>query len=172
MNQSAPGFESDLRVSLNPVLVMLVVCSLALILASAYDESEWELPVGILLLLVIAIAWTLGSRAHWSGRWLVTLVLVVGICLASMLPGMPNSLVLVVIPTTLAAPLISLPAAIALTAGESLLFLVLLKYPVAGLEPSAVITAPIVIWAMLGVMLAIDWQGPLLVDQEQVVALV
>ena len=155
MNQSAPDFESELRISLTPVLVVLVVCGLALILASPYDPSDRPLALGILLLLVTAIAWALENRGYRAGRWLVILALIVGVYLANSLPGMPNSLALVAVPTTLAAPLISLSAAIALAAGESLLFVVLLKYPVAGLESSAVIIALIAIWAMFGVVVAV-----------------
>ena len=129
MIESVSGLEADLRISLKPVTVVLIVLSLALFLwsDSQPDPSQWVPTVllALLLLAVAGLAWSLSSWRPWMSRWLTILGLTAAIHLAKMWLGIPGVLALTAIPAALAAPMISLSAAAIVAVGESVLLMAL-----------------------------------------------
>jgi signal transduction histidine kinase/CheY-like chemotaxis protein len=156
MSKPSASPKSELRISSRPVIVALMALGLAFVLLGDFqpDPSKW-LPIDLCALLLFTasvIALPLERWKPWASRWLATLTLIAMVHLVNMLLGIPGSLTLVAIPITLAAPLISLPAATITAVGESLLLVVLLRYPGAGLSLPTVAVTLIAIWAMLGIV--------------------
>jgi signal transduction histidine kinase/CheY-like chemotaxis protein len=159
MDRSISSFESELHISLKPVLAALMALGLALIFLSdsQLDPSEW-VPITIFALLLFAmsaIAWTLESWKPWVSRSLTIVTLLAGVHVMSLWLDMPGSLALAAIPTALAALLSGFPATLVTAVGESLFLAILLNCPAAGLDVSAVIVALIATWAAVGIVYAL-----------------
>lgn len=159
MSISSPNFEAELRISLKPVIAVLVVLGLAFIFVghTPSDPSE-QFSVVLLALLFYALAgltWLLDRWRSWVGRWFVIIALVALVHLSNSWLSVPGLLLLMVIPTALAGALISLPAATATAVGETILLVMPPKYGAAGADPATIGVALAAIWTMLGVVCAI-----------------
>ena len=120
MRVSSVSFGPDLRISLKPVIVVLVVFGVALSWVSEYlPSSSDRLHVQFLFMLlfaVSAIGWILDGWRTRVGRWFTIIALAVLIHLGNVWLDSPALLTLLTIPIPLASALISLPAASATAA--------------------------------------------------------
>jgi len=160
MSKSSPGFEAELRISPKPVIAMLTVLGLVFVFVSnTQSDPSDQLKVLLLAVLFYAVAttaWLLDSWKPWVGRWFTIIALVTIVHLGNIWLDVPGFLTLMVIPSTLAAALISLPAAIATAVGETVLLLLLLPVSVAASASVAtIVTTLVAIWAVLGVVYAV-----------------
>ena len=111
---SISGFESDLRVSAIPVIILLAVLGgVTCWLASMATIAGKPLAVGGLLLALSLIAWLFEGPHPQIGRWLIVVGLIFVVQLLNSWLGMVGSLYLLILPVMIAAVLISLPAAAA-----------------------------------------------------------
>ena len=142
MTESDTSFESALRVSPEPVIGGIL--GLAVVFALAGDStSDPHATTGLfnLSLLCYALApftWLLYSWKPLSGRWSAIIALAAIILGANAwldVPGLPT---LLSIPTSLAAALISLPAATAVAVTASFLALLLPRWVGAGIGLTAI----------------------------------
>jgi len=139
------------------VIVALVGLGVALVfVGDAHPSYRLKVPPFALLFCALAaVAWLLDSWKPWAGRWFTTVALVTIVHLGHNWLGVPGLLTLMVIPTALAAALISLPAATTIAVGETVLLLLLSKSIATSDNPATIVTALIAIWVMLGVMIAV-----------------
>lgn len=156
MEMSTLNSKSELRIPFGAVIAILTILGLVFTLLSDFqpDASKW-LPLDLCTLMLFAasvIAWPLESWKPCAGRWLTILTLIAVIHLVNLWLDTPGSLALVAIPTALAAPLISSPAAVAAATGESLLLVALLNYPAAQIDRPSAIVALVAIWAVLAIV--------------------
>ena len=159
MSESSPSFDVELRVSAKPVIAVLALTGFALvclsdILPDPSDQYRMLLLTGLVYVLA-TIAWLLESWRPWAGRWLTVATLVIIAHLGHNWLGLSGFLVLTTIPIGLAAAMISLPAAAATAAGETVLLLMLPGSSTAQGDPGAAFIGVTAIWAMLGVMCAV-----------------
>jgi len=150
-----PQFALELRVSLKPFILLVL-------LPGAYLALEaWSLPassdllnLALLAVVVSIVAWFLDEWMTLVGRWFLIGALTLLVVLARTWFGVFGILVLSVVSTALAAPLISLPAA-ALTALLQTLLLGSLRMAgilTAGAGEMAMALA--VIWLIVGALVA------------------
>lgn len=156
MRKSVESFE--LRVSVHWAIALLGILGAITLLASddvadPYRRNQVQL-FGILLYTSMPLAWFLNRWNSWVGRWFVVLGSVALIGLAYTWLGLSAALVLVAIPTGLAAALISLVGATVTTVGETILLL-LLSYVIPREELGAVFMPLVMVWIMLGLMCAV-----------------
>jgi signal transduction histidine kinase/DNA-binding response OmpR family regulator len=157
MHQSTANFEADLRLSVKGVLIVLALCGQTLFLIgdflyiSADDQFRVSLLATLLYLLALVV-WLLGRWQAGVGGWLLVAGLAALIYVGHGWLNLPGFLALLMIPTSLAALLISLPAALAVALGASAGLL--LSTSAAGQMTTAV-PPLMVIWATLGVMWAV-----------------
>lgn len=159
MERDTSGFVSELRVSAKPMAALLVVLGQVLVFvggtqSDTFDQLEVVL-LGVLVHVSSALVWWLDDLKPWAGRWLLVLVLVGSIHLGNGWLGMPQILTLLVIPTGLAAALISLPAATIIATSETLLLALLPQQAAVGADPATIAIALAVVWATLGVLYAV-----------------
>jgi signal transduction histidine kinase/CheY-like chemotaxis protein len=158
MNESTASFEPDLRISHKWVLIVLVLLGQALyLLSDVLPDTTTQLRLTVLATLLYALAasvWLLDRWKPWLGRWFMIAALVAMIYLGNSWLDVPGFLTLMVIPTALAATLISLPAATMTAFGQTVLLLLLPNLTTPNINLAAIIIAVLAIWAMLGVMYA------------------
>lgn len=158
MNESISSFKPDLRISPAWVIALMIAAGVALGLvtqvhSNAVERGKWQ-DLVLLLFLLTLLTWGLNQWQPSLGRWAVIITLVMIVCWGQQWLQVPGFLTLLVIPTALAAALISLPAASVTAVGETAL--VLTFNPLTSeLEPAATITILVAIWAILGVMIAV-----------------
>jgi signal transduction histidine kinase/CheY-like chemotaxis protein len=159
IKRSTAGFGSELRISAWPVVAMLAVTGLALVFVgevqsgpSARLEAQ---RFALLSYALAAVAWLLGSWNPALGKGFVVFALVAVVALANRWSGVPGFLTFMVIPTALAAALLSLLAATVTAVGQTALLVLLPGYVAPGASPAAVAVAVVAIWATLGVMCAV-----------------
>lgn len=152
MNDPSARFESELRISHELVIGMLVILGIVFFLVG---DSQFDLDYRsklmqftVLLCTVSIVSWSLGSWKPQLGRWFTIISLVVTVFLANSWLSLPGGLILTVIPIGLATVLIGLPAAAAVTIGESVLLTLLPQSTVSGLTMVIALSA---IWITLGV---------------------
>ncbi len=159
MSKSGPSFEAELHISLKPVIAMLVASGLVCVFVSdtqSYPSERFKVLLFALLFYALsASTWLLDSWKPWIGRWFTIIGLVTMVQLGNSWLGIPEILTMMVIPTALAAPLISLPAATATTVGQTVLLLLLPKYVALGTNRATIAITLATIWATLGVMYAV-----------------
>jgi signal transduction histidine kinase/DNA-binding response OmpR family regulator len=159
MAPTGSDLNAELRVS--PGWAIAAVFLAGLIFASANnpgsDPSEWVkvLSLAALFYLVGLTTWLLDSWRTLVGRWVFVIGLTILIYLGIGWLGMPGFLSLVVLPTALAAAMISLPAAIAVALGQSVVLLLLPSYAVTGVDLMTIVMTIVAIWATLGLMMAV-----------------
>jgi signal transduction histidine kinase/CheY-like chemotaxis protein len=155
MNEVVSSFKPDLRISSTWVIVLMVVASVALGLAAQVQGnlavSENMQDLALLVFLLSLIAWWLNQWKPGLGRWSTVIMVVVVVYWGHRWLQIPGFLTLLVIPTALAATLISLSAAIVVAVGETALVLIS-NAMTPELEPAVLMTILAAIWAILGVM--------------------
>ncbi|MBI1881042.1 MAG: HAMP domain-containing histidine kinase [Chloroflexi bacterium] len=157
MRQSIASFEPDLRISHKGVLIILVLLGQILFLLSdlPYISSDDQFRLSLFVTLLYVLAATVWLLNRWNpevSRWFMLVGLVVIIDLGHRWFNLPGFLTLLMIPTALAAALISLPAATLTATGTSIFLLI--STPTTNYLAST-ITALATIWATLGVMVAV-----------------
>jgi signal transduction histidine kinase/CheY-like chemotaxis protein len=149
------SFKPDLRLSYKWVLVILVLTGQTLFLAGdllSASAAQFRLSFFAVLLYALALLiWLLDRWQPWAGRWLMVIGAAALVYVGYSWLNWPGSLVLMMLPTALAAALLSLPAAL-VTAIAITLFLLATTFLA---DPSATFTALVSIWAILGVMVAV-----------------
>jgi signal transduction histidine kinase/CheY-like chemotaxis protein len=155
MNESISSFKPDLRISPAWVIALMIAAGVVLGLvtqvhSNSVEREKWQ-DLVLLLFLLTLLSWGLNQWKPSLGRWAVIITLVMIVYWGHQWLQGPGFLTLLVIPTALAAALISLPAGLIVTIGETALVLssnILMPE----LEPTVIITSLIAIWAILGVM--------------------
>jgi signal transduction histidine kinase/CheY-like chemotaxis protein len=156
MNESASSFKSELRTS--PRLMIAILIIMALIVSFVSDSQRNPLfrsRLSLLMLLIFSMAAVLWIFEGWKpllARWSMIIGLIALVHLGNAWLAIPGCLTLMAIPTGLAAAFISLSAATVVAIAETTLLLLLPRAIATG---SAVAIALIVIWAMLGIMVAV-----------------
>jgi signal transduction histidine kinase/CheY-like chemotaxis protein len=163
MNGSTLGFESELRISPKPVLAALVILGGMLYLAAEVLSYPWRtvdqaLTLFLFLSALSGIGWMLIGWRPVLGRWFTVLALAAAVHLGGWWLQIPGSLVWAVIPTALAAPLVSFSAVAVTAVGESMVILGLIRYPVAGFSLSDGVVALVAVWGVFGATLAMHYQ--------------
>ena len=157
MSESDSGFRSDLRISYKWVIVILVFLGLAFFLVSDIpSDASAQIRLTLFAILFLALSvtiWLLDRWKPWFGRWFMVSALVAMVYLGNHWLNVPGLLTLMVIPTALAAALVSLPAATVTAIGQTILLL--LSSFIIDTNLSTITITLVAIWAMLGVMYAI-----------------
>lgn len=158
MLKTHPVIAAELRISPKWITAMLVISGLILtLLSDMQSDLGYQIQFrlfGLLLYVGAIIIWLLDRRKFELGRWLMLILLIALICVGFYRLKVPEILFLMILPTTLAAVLISLRAALITAIGETILLL-LLSYTMTALNPASTVIAIIGIWGMFGVMLAL-----------------
>lgn len=155
MIKSQQFMETGVHISPRWIMGVLVLSGLALAMISDSwtDPASrlWLRSLVILFYTVSLTGWLLDSWKAQAGRWFIILALIAIIFLG--FRGLEGSelLALLVIPTALAATMVSLPAAAAVAIGETLLLMLLPNF-VTTLDRTAVIISLLGIWGILGIM--------------------
>lgn len=151
---ATPAFTSELRVSLRPfILFILVPGSYLGLEAWSLPESSALLNYSLLAVIVSVAAWCLDCWHHLVGRWFFIIGLTLLVVLARVYAPIPGLLTLVVLSTALAAPLISLPATSVVALGQT----ILLCGPAAGVggaEVGETVIALVASWLLVGILVA------------------
>lgn len=152
------NFKQDLRVSPAWVFALMTAVGVGFGLVSqVYGDPAQRANLQDLALLLLLLTLLVGLLYKWKpgpGRWGVIISLVTMIYWAQRWLQAPELMALLVIPTALAAALISLPAALATAIGETALVLIahaLTPEP----ELTALLIVPALIWAILLVMVSV-----------------
>jgi signal transduction histidine kinase/CheY-like chemotaxis protein len=158
MNQSISNFKSDLRISPTRVMAVMLIGGvvIAIIGQLQRDSVKWMIMLNFTLLVfgLTLVTWFLNNWRPRFGRWSTIVALVMIIYWGDQWLAVPGFLTLLVIPTALAAALISLSAATIMAIGET----ALLSIPsVMGTEINSTTILPplLAIWAILGVMMVV-----------------
>ena len=159
MIESSRNHEFELRMSPKPVIALQVAAGLALAFVGdtmLVPSDQFKARLFVLLFYAVsAIAWLFDRWRPWGGRWFTVLGLVAIVQLGHNWLGVPGFLTLMVIPTALAAALVSVPGAAATAVGETVLLVLLAKSGAGGAHLGPIITTLIAIWGTLGVMAAV-----------------
>lgn len=150
--------EPDPVVSPGPMIALLVLVGFVfLFLGDAQAEESRRVSFLLLAMLSFISAGIAALLALWRpllARWIIVIVLALVPVLSRKLLDVPGLLTLMMIPTTLAALLISLRAGIVASLSVTILLIVLVATPSGGLEPGGLVVALIAIWTALGVVYA------------------
>ena len=147
------SFREDLRTSEKPAIVLLLFCGLVLSgVGSLLPDPEGALNFAAVILVITGIVLLVDSWDSRISRWLLIAELV-GLCV--LLDGwlrVPGALALMVIPTALAASLISPWAALAVALAQTSLLLMVPAHWLGGSEVAITLGA---IWAVLGILFTV-----------------
>jgi signal transduction histidine kinase/CheY-like chemotaxis protein len=154
-NRIMPEFASELRVSLKPFILLVLLPGTYLALeAWSLPGSSDLLNLSLLLVVVSVVAWGLDEWNTLVGRWFLICWLTLLVVLARAWFEVPGILVLSVASTALAAPLIGLQAAPLVATGQTLLLGGLAAAGVGGAPGYETAMALAVIWLIVGVVVA------------------
>jgi signal transduction histidine kinase/CheY-like chemotaxis protein len=159
MSEPISGFQSELRVS--PQLVILSLGAIALAaqpLGQALLEPSDQFQMRTYTLgfyALLALGWLLGRWKPSVARGFIIALLVILIWLVYDRQGVPGLRTLWVIPTGLAATLISLRAATATALGASALLFIGRDASGTGIELATTSVVLSAIWGTLGLMIAV-----------------
>jgi signal transduction histidine kinase/CheY-like chemotaxis protein len=158
MDESISSFKPDLRISPTWIMALMIAAGVVLGLvtqahSNSVEREKWQ-DLVLLLFLLTLLVWGLNQWQPSLGRWGIIITLIMIVYLGQQWLQAPGFLTLLVIPTALAAALISLPAGLITAAGETVLLLTSNPFT-SELEPSAAVTNLIAIWAILGVIIAV-----------------
>jgi signal transduction histidine kinase/CheY-like chemotaxis protein len=159
MRNSSLDFKSELRISPNLVVVVLAISGMVLVFMSDMrpDRSS-ELRMMLIALLCYAMSMIILLLGRWKsivGQWSAVIALAILVHLVSFWLGVPGFLALMMVPTALAATLISLSAAGVVAVGETLLLILRPEWVVTGASLSHITIPLIGVWMVLGVMWAV-----------------
>lgn len=158
MNESISGFKPDLRISPTWIIALMIAAGVVLSLVTqvhnnSVEREKWQ-DLALLLFLLTLLTWGLNQWQPNLGRWSIVITLIITVYWGYQWLQAPEFLTLLVIPTALAAALISLRAAAVTTIAETVL--VLTFHPLTSeLKPGIIITSLVAIWAILGVMILV-----------------
>jgi signal transduction histidine kinase/CheY-like chemotaxis protein len=160
MNDPIPDFESELRMSPRLVLAALVLLGGGLYFAAEMPAYPWQtvdraISLFLLLSAMSAIGWVLYNWKPLLGRWFAVLALVATVHAGGWWLRIPGALAWGVIPTALAAPLISFPAAVIAALAETTVVLGLYYSPAMGAGLPDATVALVAIWGVLGALFAV-----------------
>jgi signal transduction histidine kinase/CheY-like chemotaxis protein len=151
---STPSFAAELH-TVSPRFAIFVILGLAVLLSMEHSivPDPSLAPDAALLLYVLGIAaLIIEAWLPLAGRWFALATLVALVHLGGAWLRVPGFLTLLAIPTALAAPMISLPAAVATAAGTTLLLLLGARHA-AG--PAEIVMALTATWAMVAIMVSV-----------------
>ena len=152
------GWEAELRPGLHWVLVSLALLGAAVPLVAEAAPGRAEpaafSAVALGLFGVVAVVWLVDSEHHLSARWITVVALAAGIPLCSQGLGWPSIVGVSCFAVALAAMLIGIPAAAAVTLGQTALLVWTAR---AALYPDGAVVAAAVAadWLMLLLMIGI-----------------
>jgi signal transduction histidine kinase/CheY-like chemotaxis protein len=158
MSESSTSFGAELRVSAKPIIAVLAVTGFVIIylgdtLRDSSDQYNALLLTGLVYVLAI-VAWLLDGWWPLAGRWMTVASVLAVVYLGSTWLGSSGFLLLAPIPVGLAASMISLPAAAATAASETVMLLTLPGFGAAGIDPGTALIGVTAVWGMLGLMWA------------------
>lgn len=154
---SIPSFEAELRMSPRPVIALFLCPAIALALgAFQLPDSSKAMNLSLVLYAVSGATWLLTGWHDQIGRWATVLALAMVVCVVRVWMDVPGFLVLLVLPTALAAAVIDPKAALVTTLGETALLATphRLLPAIGGGEAAMAVT---VIWITLGAMCVAYW---------------
>lgn len=153
MNASSTTLKSELRVSPKPVIATIVAFG-AMLQIIGEGSPAWARiwDFALLIFAISAIAWLLDRWKTSIGRWFLVTGLVLLVWFITSWFDAPAALVVMAIPTALAASLIGTAASTATAAGVSLLLVLLPREAVAQADTIEMGLALGAMWAMVGVM--------------------
>ena len=159
--ESRPGLEAELRVSHGGVVAAVAVTGVLLVMMvetqsrSLDPLDRWNLGnLGLALLVSSMITWLLNQWDHRVSRWFTIASIIALVHLGDALLRVPGLLTLVAVPVALAVPMISLPAAIAVAVGETILLSLLPGPIIARPQSGTAIVTLVTTWAVLAVVAA------------------
>jgi signal transduction histidine kinase/CheY-like chemotaxis protein len=157
MRESTSGFEAELRISIEPLVAVLMIFSVVLFLLSdsQADPSEW-MPTLLLALSLFAVAGVAGLLDNWRpgiSRWFTVVALVALVHMGNVWLGNWALLALAGVPSALALVLIGPSAAVVTAAGETMLLLLLSGSGAAGLDLH-IVASLVATWAVVGIVYA------------------
>lgn len=149
MSETPKDFSSDLRISVAPVAVALVVVAGLLRLYPATDTSDhaFSMLFSIGTAGVAALALWIESKRPLMGRWFVVGAIGVLLCVWGARFDVPEVLCLLVVPAALAATLLGVRAALVATAGVSMVLIAALLVAPRIAAPGV---RPALVWVTLG----------------------
>jgi len=160
MKRSLRYLDGEYRVSALPVIAFVGAAGEFLLLTAVDLPSVLPVPesryMGALSLGLATISWVVHNRSPRVGRWATMGTLTVLVFLAERWLQLPGILSLLAIPTVLAATMIGLPAAAALTMVQSIFLILTPRIVAPGTTWSTVALALVVVWAMLGLMAGVS----------------
>ncbi len=155
MTDSFPSFRTDLRISLQTIiLIQVALATLCFLLADRLGEADGRVSlflVSLLFYLGAALTWLLGHWCDGLGRWCAVLMCGLIVACAAMWLPLPGMQALFLIPGGLAAVLIGLPAGVVVAAASTALA-VLLPGELAGPRGASAVVAAIGIWTTIGLI--------------------
>ena len=159
MSESTSDFASELRISIELIIAVLLALGTLLVLISD-DQSAAASAVktgslGVLLYVASATTWLLYSWRRRLGRWYAVLVLVAAVFLTNHWLEVPGTLALLGIPTAVAAALISTPAATAVAVSATALLVAVPPHAVVSASDATIVVALIGVWIPFGLMVAV-----------------
>lgn len=117
----ATSFKPDLGVSPKPVIAVMVAIGVAVgVVAGLPDYARIFSSLAVVVLVLALASWLVDYLHPRWGGWSTVLCLVTMILWVADWLRLPVLMALLAIPTALAIPLISLPAAVVVSAGETL----------------------------------------------------
>lgn len=161
MPETHNKFSSDLRISMTPVIVALLILAVMLRVFAPEGLSgrSFSLLFSFIIAGVAALAQSLERRKSSLGRWFLICAIVVLLCVWGTWFDIAEILFLLIVPMVLAAALINLSAALIMTVGESVLLLAVMRFsPIFSLlsvRPVLIWVTLIVIWIIYALMVAI-----------------
>jgi len=158
MNESAPGFGSDLQASPRPVAVALIGLGILVWFFSIVPIQQTErarvMLFATLMWAVAAAIWKLDNWKPKTGRWFTVLAVMALSTPAWVWLGVAGTLPLMAIPVALSAILIDLSAATSVAILSTAL-VVLMSQVLPGIGPAEMAGAGLAIWAALAMMRAV-----------------
>lgn len=148
-HRHTPSFETELRVSLNPLKLLLPV-SASILSATAYflPNPPEAMNIALLLFLISGMIWLLERWAPHMSRWFFVIAVSSIIYIVHHWLRVPGLLFFLAFPTVLAAMLLGTKAATATAVGQTML-VILVSGPLAMISGTGeVVTALVAIWLM------------------------
>ncbi len=155
--RNAPSFDAELH-TVSPLLVIALMLALAVEVTWEHDilpDPSKATDLALILYTLGLVALTLNVLFPLAGRWFTVLALTTLIELGYTWLRLPGFLALLGIPVALAAAIISVPAMIALAAGETALLIWLTGQAGSGVGEPELLVSLTAIWSMVGVMIAV-----------------
>lgn len=161
MPETNSKFSSDLRISITPVIVALLIMAVMFRVFAPEDlpRRSMSFLFGVITASVAALAGLLEHKKSLLGRWFLIIAIGILLCICGTWFDIAETLCFLIVPTILSAVLISLPAALMTTASVSVLLFAILRFPqhfaTFSTRPVLIWVILIVIWITYGLMIAV-----------------